>query len=71
MSILIDMHDAPIIALKMLAGNAPAHLNTMQLWLFPFTDHLIVGWHIIWILTAFVLLVKVGREYRRSRVRYE
>ena len=65
------MQDAPIIALKMLVGNQPTHLNALQMWLSPYADEISILWHTIWILTALVLLARVVREYQRHRARHE
>lgn len=65
MYIRIDMGTStPIIALKMLAGNEPTHLNAMQLLLAPYVRDISIAWFAIWCLVALVLLVRLIREYR-------
>ncbi len=59
--------DAPVIALKMLLGNEPTHLNAFQSVLAPFVHEIAFGWLCVWGITALVLLVRLAREYRAHR----
>lgn len=65
MSTSIDMDATstlPYIALQTLAGNDPASLTTLQLWLLPYLPVLTSAWMAIWLTTAAYVLYLLFRE---------
>lgn len=46
----------PTIVLNELIGNSPPQLNTLQSFLLPYTEPLVVFWWFVWFVTAIVLI---------------
>lgn len=59
--------DHPLIPLKWLVGNDPAHLTATQQMIEPYVYELVLFWKVVWVVTAIVLLFLLLNEYRQSR----
>jgi hypothetical protein len=57
----------PLLPLKWLIGNDPAHLNDAQNALVPYAGTIIHFWALLWIATALFLIAKLAREYVQHR----
>ncbi len=54
----------PIIALKALTGNAPAHLLPMQVFLSEHLTLIKMMWQILWVIVFIAVIIHLLREYK-------
>lgn len=56
-----------LIALKEIAGNPPATLNALQLFLVPYTRTIMIFWAAVWCTTFVIVLWKLSVAWRQGK----